>query len=88
VSGREAWLAIDQKTLYEHQTNLEVRLSEAKQRQRTLTGRLDRTLTGRLDNESYIAKAPAELVEATKKEAEEVQQLIERLENELTVIGS
>ncbi len=80
VSGREAWLAIDQKTLYEHQTNLEVRLSEAKQRQRTLTGRLD--------NESYIAKAPAELVEATKKEAEEVQQLIERLENELTVIGS
>ena len=76
----EALLAIAEKTLYAHPTNLEVRLSEAKQRQRTLVARLD--------NESYIAKAPTELVDATKQEAEDVQKLIERLENELTVIGS
>ncbi len=80
VSGREAWLNIDEATLYEHQTNLEVRHSEAKQRLRTLEARLE--------NESYIAKAPAELVEATKAEADETRQLLARLENELSVIKS
>jgi valyl-tRNA synthetase len=77
-SGREAWLVIDEETLYEHQSNLEVRLAEAKQQHLRLVGRLE--------NGSYVAKAPAELVEATRKELDETIQLIGRLENELQVI--
>ncbi len=78
-SGREAWLVIDEATLYEHQTNLEVRLSEAKLRLENLAARLS--------NERYVLKAPTELVEASRKEALETKELIERLENELKVIS-
>jgi valyl-tRNA synthetase len=77
-SGREAWLVIDESTLYEHQSNLEVRLAEAKAR---LTN-----LAARLSNERYVLKAPAELVEASRQEATETKALIERLANELTII--
>ncbi|AHB42203.1 Valyl-tRNA synthetase [Candidatus Saccharibacteria bacterium RAAC3_TM7_1] len=80
TSGREAWLVIDEKTLYEHQTNLEVRLAEAKQ--------LRDTLEKRLGNESYVQKAPAHLVEETAQARLETTALIERLEAELTVITS
>lgn len=79
-SGREAWLDIDEKTLYEHQTNLEVRLAEAHQRQKNLTGRLD--------NPSYTEKAPAHLVEATRAELEETAALIQRLTHELEIISA
>jgi valyl-tRNA synthetase len=78
-SGREAWLDIDAETLYEHQTNLEVRLAEAKSRLANLIGRLS--------NERYIQKAPTELVDASRQEATETKELIERLQNELQVIG-
>jgi valyl-tRNA synthetase len=78
-SGREAWLVIDGTTLYEHQSNLEVRLAEAKAR---LTN-----LAARLANDRYVSAAPAELVEASRKEAAETQQLIERLQTELAVIS-
>ncbi len=77
-SGREAWLVIDEQTLYEHQSNLEVRLAEAKAR---LTN-----LAARLANDRYVLKAPTELVEATRQEASETKTLIERLQNELQVI--
>jgi valyl-tRNA synthetase len=77
-SGREAWLVIDEATLYEHQTNLEVRLAEAKSRLQNLAARLA--------NERYVLQAPAELVEASRKEATDTKELIERLENELSVI--
>lgn len=78
-SGREAWLIVDEETLYEHQTNLEVRLAEAKNRARALEGRLS--------NETYVQKAPAELVEASKKDLDETKALLTRLENELNVIS-
>lgn len=78
-SGREAWLDIDEATLYEHQTNLEVRLAEAHARRKNLAGRLENT--------AYVEKAPASLVEQTKKELEELTPLIERLEQEITVIS-
>ncbi len=78
-SGREAWLLIDETTLYEHQTNLEIRLAEAKQR--------FHTLQARISNEAYISKAPASLVEASKKDLEEVKMTVQRLENELEVIA-
>ena len=77
-SGREAWLNIDEDTLYEHQSNLEVRLAEAKNR---LTN-----LAARLANDRYVMAAPSELVEASRKEAAEMKTLIERLQAELSVI--
>ena len=71
---------IDEETLYEHQSNLEVRLAEAKNRLNNLAARLA--------NDRYVLQAPAELVEASRKEAAETKELIERLQNELSVIAS
>jgi valyl-tRNA synthetase len=77
-SGREAWLDIDEKTLYEHEANLEVRIAEA---YATL-----KTLEARLANPSYVEKAPARLVEQTQAELTETKARIERLRSELNVI--
>jgi valyl-tRNA synthetase len=57
---------------------LEVRLAEAQA--------LIKTLKARLDNESYAAKAPAELVEETKTQLEQKQALVERLIHELEIL--
>ncbi len=78
ASNREAWLDVDKDTLYEHQSNLEVRLAE--------TRSFIANLQGRLANENYLQKAPAHLVEETKRELEEKQAFEVRLENELSVI--
>jgi len=78
ASGREAWLDISEETLYEHQTNLEVRLAETKQ--------FVKNLEGRLSNESYVSKAPAHLVEESREQLEQKKALIERLETELQVL--
>ena len=78
VANREAWLDVDQETLYEHQTNQEVRLAEA----RTRRG----MLAGRLNNANYLDKAPEHLVEETRTELRELEQQIERLTRELEVI--
>jgi valyl-tRNA synthetase len=77
-SNREAWLEISEETMYEHQTNLEVRLAETKQ--------FVHTLETRLSNESYTTKAPAHLVEESHKQLEEKKTLLQRLENELSVL--
>lgn len=79
ASNREAWLEVDEETMYEHQINLERRLAEAKQ---SVSG-----LEARLDNPSYIAKAPEHLVEETRQQLEEKKALIERLERELEVLN-
>lgn len=78
TSGREAWIDISEDTLYEHQTNLEVRLAE--------THTIIANLEARLANEAYVAKAPAKLVEETKSQLEEKKALRERLIQELEVI--
>ncbi|OYX42845.1 valine--tRNA ligase [Candidatus Saccharibacteria bacterium 32-49-12] len=78
AANREAWLDIDSETLYEHQSNLELRLANARTR---LKG-----LESRLDNPSYVDKAPAHLVEETRTELQETKKTIERLVNELDVI--
>lgn len=80
ASGREAWLDIDEKTLYEHQSNLEVRLAE--------THATVRQLQARLDTPSYVEKAPAHLVDETRKTLEEKQALVARLQQELEVLAS
>ncbi len=78
ASNREAWLDISEETLYEHQTNLEVRLSETRQ--------FINTLEARLSNDSYVAKAPAKLVEESREQLANKKTLIERLEAELDVL--
>lgn len=78
AANREAWLDIDAETLYQHQSNLELRLAEARRRQDSLQKRLD--------NDNYTAKAPEHLVEETRKELADQERLIERLVNELDVI--
>ncbi len=78
VPNREAWLAVDEDTLYDHQTNLERRLAET-------MGEKSK-LQGRLDNPSYVQQAPEHLVEETRQQLADKQQLIERLEHELEVL--
>jgi len=77
-TGREAWLDVDEQTLYDHQSNLEVRLAEAHAQKKNLEGRLS--------NESYVKKAPTHLVEASREELTEIVARIERLQRELEVI--
>jgi len=77
-SNREAWLDVPEETLYEHQTNLEVRLAKTKQS--------IQNLEVRLANENYIQKAPAHLVEETRKQLESEKVRIQRLENELDIL--
>lgn len=79
ASGREAWLDLSAETLYEHQTNLETRLAEAR-------AFID-TLEARLANDSYVSKAPAHLVEESRKQLETKKELVERLEAELAVLS-
>lgn len=78
ASNREAWLDVSEETLYEHQTNLEVRLSETRQ--------FINTLEARLSNDTYVAKAPAKLVEESRAQLETKKVLLARLEAELNVL--
>ena len=80
VAGREAWLHVDADTLADHASKLEVRLREA----RFSANRLE----GRLKSENYLAKAPALLVEETRRELKASHELIVKLQEELTVIRS
>ncbi len=75
-SGREAWLDIDAKTLYQHQENLEARLAEVREQ----IARLE----ARLANENYISKAPAKLVEETQYELTERQQREQHLMEQIS----
>ncbi len=79
ASGRDAWLDISAEKLYEHQTNLEKRLAA--------TRKEAQILEARLGNEGYVAKAPAELVEESRKVLAEKQATVKRLEHELEVIA-
>lgn len=78
-TNREAWLDIDEETLYEHQTNLEKRLATTRHEVANLSGRLN--------NPNYVAKAPEHLVEETKQQLADKESLIKRLEHELEVLG-
>lgn len=77
--NREAYLEVDEKTLEEHETNLEKRLADTRQ--------TAANLSGRLDNPRYVEKAPEHLVEETRQQLEETKALIERLERELQVLS-
>ncbi len=79
ASNREAWLDIDEETLYEHQSNLENRLVEVRKKKDILEGRLN--------NKNYIEKAPEHLVDETKQELRDTEDLIERLVEEIKVLS-
>jgi valyl-tRNA synthetase len=79
VSGREAWLDIDEKTLEKHKGALEERLKETRQRVEILEARLS--------NETYVSKAPAALVDESREQLAAQKALITRLEAELAVIS-
>jgi len=79
ASGREAWLDISAETLYEHQTNLELRLAE--------THTEIANLKARLDNENYVNKAPANLIEESRAQLKQKEEFKERLTKELEIIN-
>lgn len=79
ASGRDVWLDIDEKTLYEHQSNLEARLAET----RAEIAKLE----ARLANPTYVEKAPAELVDESRTSLETMQARAERFAGELQVIS-
>ena len=79
ASNREAWLDISSEKMYEHQSNLEVRLAETRQ--------FITTLEARLANETYVAKAPAKLVEESRAELVTKKALVTRLQDELNILN-
>lgn len=79
VPNREAWLAVDEKTLYEHQSKLEQRLADVRQQ--------IAKLEGRLANASYVSQAPMAVVEQTRTQLATQQELSQRLARELEVIS-
>lgn len=79
ASNREAWLDVDEDTLYEHQHNLELRLAKTRE--------FVKNLETRLNNKGYTDKAPAHLVEESRKDLAAKQLLIQRLQDELNVLN-
>lgn len=80
VPNREAWLEIDEKTLYEHQTKLELRLADCRSQ--------ISKLQARLDNPRYVESAPEAVVGETRKQLDEQKELESRLVRELEVLGN
>lgn len=78
VPNREAWLKVTPEVLYEHQSKLEMRLADCKER--------IRQLEGRLANESYVKNAPKKVVDETRAELETQRELEGRLGRELEAI--
>ncbi len=78
LSNHDAWLNVPEDTLEEHKANLEMRLAATHQE--------IATLQGRLGNETYVTKAPAALVEESRKQLKEKQALVERLLQELEIL--
>jgi len=78
VPNREAWLEVTEAVLYEHQSKLETRIGETRQR-------ID-ALEARLANKNYVEKAPKQLIEETETQLKEQEQLFKRLSRELEVL--
>jgi valyl-tRNA synthetase len=78
VPGREAWLAIDEKTLKKHRKNLEERLEK-------VSG-IIKNLETRLASDSYVANAPLDVVEETRQQLKQQTDLSTRLHAELELV--
>lgn len=79
VPNREAWIKVTEEVLYEHQSKLEVRLAETRNR--------IEALKSRIDNPRYVEQAPPQVVEETRRELDEQSSLAERLSRELEVLS-
>ena len=75
TTARPSWLEIDQETLARYRGDLENRLQAA--------NNSVKQLRGRLSNESYLYKAPAELVQQSQQQLTEAEQLVSHLTAEL-----
>ena len=78
LSGREVYLDVPADIVKTYKAQLENRI--------LAVGRELDALNARMFNPNYVAKAPAHLVEETKKGIEEKKALIDRLKLELAVI--
>ncbi|RWZ79427.1 MAG: valine--tRNA ligase [Candidatus Chaera renei] len=77
VQGVEAWLKVSSQQVYDHQQRLEARL---------LAARLNaEKLQARLGNPSYLKNAPRQLVDQTKQQLKNEQDLLDRLRRELDI---
>lgn len=74
-SKHSAWIGVDEKIKQTHQSNLEIKLLEARSRLIKLQARLN--------NKNYMDKAPKSLVEETKSEHLAIQKQIKELEEQL-----
>ncbi len=79
IANHELWLEVDEATLYEHQSKLELRLVEVR-------AVIDRLQT-RLQNPGYITSAPEAIVAETKQQLDEQLELEKRLIRELEVLS-
>lgn len=79
VANHEAWLEVDDMVLKKHSAKLNVRLEQAK-------GQVE-GLSKRLDNPNYAKNAPQHIVEQTKQQLAEQNQLVERLAKELETLS-
>ncbi len=79
-ANREAWLDVTDDELYQHQTQLELRLVEVR---KTIAN-----LENRLSNHGYVEKAPTHLIDETRKNLGTEKALETRLSRELEVINS
>jgi valyl-tRNA synthetase len=78
LNGHELYLAVNEEIVTKYRDNLQAKI--------LAVGREANTLNLRLSNPNYVAKAPKELVEETRKTLEEKEALIERLKGELEVV--
>jgi valyl-tRNA synthetase len=79
LTGRECWLSADKDQAQAYRSHLEGQLNEIES--------ASQRLNTRLNNESYVANAPAELVQETKDELAKHQEQIERIKLELKTLG-
>ena len=73
MSGRGAWLDVPAAVLAEYKTELEKMLAE--------TQKQIENLEKRLSNESYISKAPAELVAETRENLSEKRAQLAKIQH-------
>ncbi len=75
TTAHRCWLGVDRQTIAEYSTQLQKSLVEAEKR---LDG-----YNKRLSNESYVKKAPKKLVDETKAEAKDAEQVIANIRSQI-----
>ena len=75
IAGRRAWLGLSVKELAEHKTNLKQKIDDT-------TANIKK-LTDRLNNQSYIERAPKNLVNESKEQLKSDNLLLEQLNHEI-----